>query len=103
MEQPAPPSRTPYRGVTWHNHAKKYRVKLKNRGSFYYLGYYRDPEIGARVYDVAAAMVHGPDAILNFDGRPPDEVPLHEIAAKLVAKGFDAEVLLESWRKRVGG
>ena len=104
MESPAPPSnRTPFRGVTWHNHGKKYRVKVRNYGRFFYFGYYADPEVAARVYDAAAAMVHGPDAVLNFDGHPPPEVLLHEICAVLVAKGFDAEVLLEKWRKRVGG
>ena len=103
MEPAAPSNRTPYRGVTWHNHASLYRVKLKKRGRFFYLGYYGNPQVAARVYDAAAAMVHGPDAVLNFDGRPPAEVPLHEITAKLVSKGFDAEVLLESWRRRVAG
>ena len=103
MDRPAPSNRTPFRGVTWHKHAQKYRVRLRKRGPFYYLGYYADPEVAAMVYDAAAAMVHGPDAVLNFDGRPPPEVPLHEITAKLVAKGFCAEELLEKWRRRVGG
>jgi len=92
---------TTYRGVCWHNHAKKFRVRLKHHHRYFYLGYYADAQQAARVYDAGAAMVQGPDAVLNFDGRPPPEVPLAGIVHRLVKKGFEAEELLENWRRRV--
>ena len=77
-----------YRGVSWHVSDKKWRVKLKHRGRHYYLGNYTNPEDAARVYDVAARLVHGPDAQLNFDGLPPTDMPEAVIRVMMVRKGL---------------
>ena len=79
--------RARFRGVSWHKRNGRYRVKLKTHGRHVFLGYYDDPRVAARVYDVAATMVHGSDAQLNFDGKPPATIPKAAILQLLLDKG----------------
>ena len=60
-----------YRGVSWHKGDRRWRVKIKAYGKHHYLGNYADPEEAARVYDLAAKRLHGPNAVMNF----PDDSP----------------------------
>lgn len=71
-----------YRGVTRHKRDRYWRVRLKKHGEYFYLKHcqtLRSAETAARVYDVAADYLHGPDAILNFDGSPPAGIAKAEI------------------------
>jgi hypothetical protein len=51
--------------------------------------YFDDPEEAARVFDVAAQYIRGPDAVLNFDGQPPPRIPRAEIRQWLLRNGVD--------------
>jgi hypothetical protein len=76
-----------YRGVSWHARDKKWRVKVKSHGRHFHLGNYDDQETAARVFDVAAAEIHGPNAVLNFDGSPPPHIPKAVIIQRLIDCG----------------
>jgi len=92
----------PYRGVIWHKAQQRFRVRIHTQGTYVYFGYYDDPKVAAQVYDVAACMVMGPEALLNFDGRLPEGFTETQILQPFARKGFDVHRLLENWRKRVG-
>jgi len=85
MDRPEGPR---YRGVCWHKRRNKWRVKIWTQGKDFSLGYFTDPQRAARVYDAAAVMVHGPDAVLNFDGDPPSDMTTAEIKRLLAQKGI---------------
>ncbi len=80
-------SSTGYCGVYYHKRAQLYMAQIKQHGRWHYLGYYRDPEDAARVRDVAALRLQGPDAKLNFDGKPPRGITHQQILNRLIAKG----------------
>ncbi len=82
-----------YRGVSWHKLRQKFRVKIKRASKDFNLGYYRDSKKAARIYDCAALMLHGADAVLNFDGQPPPEVSRAVIVGKLMEQGLTQEQL----------
>ncbi len=85
-------SSSPYRGVVWHSKQGQYRVKVsKNdqaagRQRIFYKEFH-DEETAARVYDVVAQILHGPDAVLNFDGEPPRDHPGYEILQWMIEQG----------------
>jgi hypothetical protein len=76
-----------YRGVSYHKRDSYYRVKLKRNGIEHFLigaQTLKNAEVAARIYDVAARYLHGPDAILNFDGDPPPGMTRTEILDMLM-------------------
>ena len=81
-----------YRGVVWHSKQGQWRVKVKKsdpaagRQRLFYKEFH-DEETAARVYDVVARMLHGPNAKLNFDGEPPVEHPRYEILRWMLEQG----------------
>lgn len=78
---------TQYRGISWHKKDRRWRVKIRAQQRNLFLGNYTDPEYAARVYDAAAKILHGPDAVLNFDGDPPQGMTTAELKRMLVQKG----------------
>lgn len=77
-----------YRGVVWRgNKQKAYRIKVKKGDTVFYREF-KDLETAIRVYDVAAKMVHGPDAKVNLDGLPPAGISPKDIRRWLIASGF---------------
>jgi hypothetical protein len=76
-----------YRGVSWHARDKKWRVKVKSHGRHIHVGNYDDAEIAARVFDCAASIIHGPNAIYNFDGSPPPHISKAAILQRLIDCG----------------
>ncbi len=82
-----------YRGVSWHKLRKMFRVKCFGRGKHFNMGYFADPEIAAKVYDCTAVLLHGAEAVLNFDGEPPHEIPKAVIVKKLLDQGAEREQL----------
>jgi hypothetical protein len=57
---------TGFIGVFFSNRYRKYQTQLKVDGCNHFLGYYKDPEEGARIYDKIAYEWAGRHAILNF-------------------------------------
>ncbi|MFA5423411.1 MAG: HNH endonuclease [Phycisphaerae bacterium] len=58
-----------YKGVSWDNKMKKWRVMLCMEGRSMYFGCYDDEKEAARVYDKAARKYHKEFALLNFPGE----------------------------------
>ena len=94
--------KNPYRGVSWHARDGGYRMKITlGRRHFTWKKLFQvkddvpDPaEAAARVYDVAAQYLRGPDAILNaaefpelFDGTPHPAFPRACVQAWLIERG----------------
>lgn len=67
--------KTKYRGVCKDKNCVTYRVQITwrhhGRKPHNHLGRYRDIEEAAMVYDIAARILHGVDARLNFPKRTP--------------------------------
>jgi hypothetical protein len=89
-----------YRGVVYHRRDGYYRVKLKKHGTEYFLANAQtldSPETAARIYDVAAEYLHGPDAVLNFNGDPPPGISkgeiLHWLLKTLEKRGIPGSTL----------
>ncbi len=76
-----------FRGVSWHIGRELWRAKIRRKSKDYHLGYHKDEQTAARVYDVAARRLHGSDAQLNFDGRSPVDVTEAEIVGRLISAG----------------
>lgn len=56
-----------YNGVGWHAEKGKWRAYIRSDGGGQrFLGYFDDPEEAARVRDIAARVVFGEFALLNF-------------------------------------
>lgn len=79
MLQVAPENRNPYRGVSWNIRHGRWRMKISTNGShpcgIQWLTWPKaldDPEVAAQLWDVAAKLLRGPDAVFNFDGQPPE-------------------------------
>lgn len=85
--RPTPPK---YRGVCWHKKDRRWRVKIERHSRCYWLGNWTSQEDAARVYDCAARLVWGPDAVLNFptERLPPPHIPEAKILAMMVEKGL---------------
>lgn len=48
-----------YKGVSWHNGAKKWRATIKTNGSYIHLGFFFDPKLAADAYRDAAIRFFG--------------------------------------------
>ena len=79
-----------HRGIVWHKQMSKYRVQVTwrrpGRKPHNHLGWYRDPDEAAFVYDIAAWILHGVDAQFNFPDRMPPidlELKTREIMKRL--------------------
>jgi hypothetical protein len=83
----APEKPRRYRGIVWHAGHQKWVAKTHGNGCYVTLGYYDDPEYAARVYDCAAKLIRGPDAVLNFDGLPPPDMTSAGVRDLLVRRG----------------
>jgi hypothetical protein len=80
---------TPYIGVTWlsgpnDRHAKPWRACVRHQRHLYNLGEYETDEDAARVRDVAALILQGPDANINLDGEPPVGITTEDIRQRLL-------------------
>lgn len=90
-----------YRGICWHKKDKRWRVSISDSDHDFYLGNYREAETAARVYDVAALMLRGRLADLNFDGHPPKSVSLADIRRRLLRQGAENLYQLRTSQIRV--
>jgi|SRR5699024_12026504 len=54
-----------YKGVFWHNQAKKWRVQITTRGKTHSFGLYHDKHEAAKAYNEAAKDLYGEFAYLN--------------------------------------
>ena len=85
--QPHPKDRNPYLGVSWHVNDHRYRVKVNTHQKHVHLWNFEDPVLAARVRDVAALILQGPNAVLNFDGKPPLAYPRARVLERLIELG----------------
>jgi len=76
-----------FRGVSYHKRWHYWRVKIKAYGKDVYLGNYRNPAVGARIWDVAAVLLRGRGTWLNFDGEPPAGHTVEEVRGWLEDAG----------------
>jgi len=83
-----PPRKSQYRGVCWHRRQGQWRVLVRKWDRRFYREF-KDEETAARVYDCAARIVHGPDALPNFDdGKLPDGISREQVIAWLIKAGL---------------
>jgi len=59
-----------YKGVCWHKRVKKWHVRITVDGKRLHLGYTRDRETAAQLYDAAARFFFGEYARLNHPDVP---------------------------------
>jgi hypothetical protein len=55
-----------YKGVCFDRSCGRYSSRISCRKQKFHLGYFNDPVIAAKAYDVAAKHYHGNFAVLNF-------------------------------------
>lgn len=84
-----------YRNVYWHKRRGRWLVKIHARNNpsgkeTINVDYYTDEDVAGRVADVAAHLIQGPEAKLNFPLV--DEVPLSPLS---VPRAVIVERLLE--------
>lgn len=67
-----------FRGVSWDRGAGKWRVDIKTAGRKRFLGRFDDELVAARVYDYAARVAYGSQAVCNFndEAQPVDVGPV---------------------------
>lgn len=75
-----------YRGVSWSKSKGKWQVTVRLGGRLYHFGYHAEEERQARLYDALAVRMHKGDAVLNFDGRAPDDLLEDDICRMLRKK-----------------
>lgn len=56
---------SPYRGVIWRPHAKKWKSYIKTDKKQHHLGYFESPEEAAMAYNIAAHDLFGEFAVYN--------------------------------------
>ncbi len=98
-------NKNPYRGVSWHARDGGYRMKITSgsrhltwKKTFRVKGKdgVPDPaEAAAKVYDVAAQYLRGPDAVLNFDGEAHPAFPCARVKAWLLSRGVPRNQMSE--------
>jgi hypothetical protein len=76
-----------FRGVSWHAHRCKWRIKIKAHGRHYNLGYSIRPDEAARIWDAAAFLLRGAAARLNFSDTPSRPEYLQIARERLVRLG----------------
>lgn len=72
-----------YLGVSFSDRHQKWLACVRSGSHLFNLGHYDTPEIAARVRDVGAKLLQGPDAKLNFDGEPPAGIAKVTIQRKI--------------------
>lgn len=55
-----------FKGVSWHKGAKRWCAEIRSNGKRHHLGYFDTAEDAAKAYDIAATLIHGDYARLNF-------------------------------------
>jgi len=60
------PSRSKYKGLTWHKARRKWNARIRKNGKTYSLGYFDSQIPAAKAYDTAAKKLHKNFAKLNF-------------------------------------
>lgn len=80
-----------YRGVTaarghWHDGTWQAQIRA-GRKVVTWPGRFADVEDAARIYDVMAIYLHGPDAKLNFDGHAPAGITRADVKQFLLRRG----------------
>ena len=71
-----------------HHHDGKWQAQIRVGGGVLTWGpRFDNPEDAAKVYDIMAIYLKGPDAKLNFDGRPPAYILLADVRKFLWDKG----------------
>jgi len=61
-----------YRGVCWSASGRSWKASLKYRSKNIHIGYFKDEEEAARAYDERSLLLHGDDAIVNFESLNAD-------------------------------
>lgn len=81
-----------YRGVTLHKRTGQWMAQIVQRPKYVFLGRFDDPEEAARTWDMAARLIRGPAARLNFPGAdlqsPEQQSLLYRVKQLLVEHGF---------------
>jgi hypothetical protein len=66
------PKSSKYKGVAFIKARKKFHARIEYNGTTKFLGYFKNEDDAARVYDEAAKIYHGRYAVLNFPPEMPD-------------------------------
>lgn len=88
-----------YHGITQVVPAKncRYQAQIKHRGRvIVWPRRFQRAEDAARVWDVMACYLRGPDAQLNFEGEPPAGVDRAEVKAFLDRRGVLPSTYLDA-------
>ena len=82
-----------YIGIAWHKGHRRWIAKTRVHGRYVTLGYAKNPEDAARLYDCAAIYIWGPRATINFDGLPPVGITTSEVYTSLWSRGIVGAVV----------
>ena len=86
---------SPYIGVSFHPRDKLYEPRVKYAGRHIWLRTWHNPVTAARVRDVAAKWMYGPNARLNFpEVLVPTPLTESDIAGFLLDGGVPLKVLV---------
>jgi hypothetical protein len=78
---------THYRGVRWRPDANKFEAVIRYGVTHQLnLGRFDDIKHAARVYDIAARLIHRGNAILNFPKETPPEVLLLYVINRILTR-----------------
>jgi len=86
-------TRSGFRGVAWHSHAGKWYARVKFLQREISLGYYNSAEEAAKVYDIAARLLFGAEAVTNYGGNLPQTVSVDDVVDILMSRGIPASYL----------
>jgi len=54
-----------YRGVSWRKRRKRFRVQIRKEGKDFYLGSFKNPKEGAKIYNEKAKELFGEFSFIN--------------------------------------